>query len=77
MLANKKNIEVIQALQLADWRFPRDGVFTDKFRDDLALFGNKADCDFIRKVVAHYDYSKLYLGEFLYAEFAYYKTVCQ
>lgn len=43
----------------------------------MALFGNKADCDFIRKVVAHYDYSKLYLGEFLYAEFAYYKTVCQ
>ncbi|WP_273215122.1 hypothetical protein [Runella zeae] len=43
----------------------------------MALFGNKADCDLIRKVISHYDYSKLYLGEFLYAEFAYYKTVCQ
>lgn len=40
----------------------------------IALFGNNADVDLIRKVISHYDYSKLYLGEFLYAEFAYYKT---
>ncbi len=40
----------------------------------IALFGNNADVDLIRKVVAHYDYSKLYLGEFIYAEFAHYKT---
>jgi hypothetical protein len=43
----------------------------------IALFGNNADCELLRKVVAHYDYSKLYLGEFIYAEFAYYKMACK
>ena len=43
----------------------------------IALFGNNTDCELLRKVVAHYDYSKLYLGEFIYAEFAYYKMACK
>jgi hypothetical protein len=43
----------------------------------MALAGNKSDCDLIKKVVAHYDYSKLYLSEFFYAEYAYYKMECR
>ena len=40
----------------------------------VALAGNSPDSELIRKIVSHYDYSKLHLGEFLYAEFAYYKS---
>lgn len=43
----------------------------------IALAGDKTHCPLIEKVVRHYDYSKLYLSEFFYAEFAYYAMRCQ
>ncbi|MBU2904002.1 hypothetical protein KO529_04330 [Arenibacter algicola] len=42
----------------------------------IALAGNSKDCELIDKIISHYDYSKLYLSEFFYAEFAYYLKEC-
>ncbi|WP_215946676.1 hypothetical protein [Arenibacter algicola] len=42
----------------------------------IALVGDPDDCELIDKIVAHYDYSKLNLGEFFFAEFAYYVKKC-
>lgn len=38
----------------------------------LALAGNPEDSKLIDEVIVHYDYSKLFLSEFFYAEFAYF-----
>lgn len=43
----------------------------------LALAENPEDCKLIDEVVSHYDYSKLFLSEFFYAEFAYYFKSCK
>ncbi len=43
----------------------------------IALAQNKEDCNLINQIVSFYDYSKLYLSEFFYAEFAYYKKGCK
>lgn len=43
----------------------------------LALAGNPEDCKLIDEVVGHYNYAKLYLGEFFYAEYAYYHKPCK
>ena len=40
----------------------------------IALAEQPNDFKLIEKVVSHYDYSKLYLSEFLYAEYAFYKV---
>jgi hypothetical protein len=42
----------------------------------ISLAGNPNDCELINKVVSHYDYTKPYLAEFFYAEFAYYLRPC-
>lgn len=39
----------------------------------IALASNISDSILLDKIISHYDYSKLFLSEFLYAEFAYYK----
>jgi hypothetical protein len=43
----------------------------------IALAGKKEDCNLIDKIVTHYDYTKLNLSEFFYAEFAHYMKVDQ
>ncbi|MBU2904001.1 hypothetical protein KO529_04325 [Arenibacter algicola] len=43
----------------------------------IALAGISIDCDLIDEVISHYDYSKLYLAEFFYAELAYYVKSCE
>lgn len=42
----------------------------------IALSGHSEDCELIDKVVSHYNYSKLYMGEFFFAEYAYYLRSC-
>ncbi len=42
----------------------------------IALVGNPKDCTLLDQVLSHYDYSKLNLGEFFFAEFAYYLRQC-
>lgn len=42
----------------------------------VALTGDKTHCKLIEKVVSHYDYSRLNLAEFFFAEFAYYAMTC-
>ena len=38
----------------------------------VALAGDNEDCKIIEQAICHYDYSKLYLSEFFFAEVAYY-----
>ena len=42
----------------------------------IALAGDKVHCGLLEKVITHYDYSRLNLAEFFYAEFAYYAMTC-
>lgn len=42
----------------------------------IALAGDEDHCGLLEKVITHFDYSKLNLAEFFYAEFAYYAMPC-